>query len=627
MKLKFVMLLLAFTCLYSIHINGQCNFQNIHAFIVPSCGGDSSGSIALTGLDESFSGQLSFMDCSAGTLITGTNITVNAGETKRIGTTAWANITINGGTLIICGSVSILNLNIQEGALINNGSLAIHSNVNIPEKGAIINNNGSVAFYNPLTISGTLFNLYGSMATYSTLTTNGQGEILNNSTFSNAALGTSLPDNFNENEAKSCRVTWTGTSQEGTIVRYLSPGKYTANISCGLCSISKTYTVGTIPRPQIAITSAANTSDTACNGTLIAEASGGVPPYYYIWADDSNSVVAFSDRYNAACAGKYNVSVIDSKGCGNQTFVDLVNNISSMHTPMAMSSMDLSSEQAYISPNQINYDEISAVIPSDTIALLLKMSGENTVWDISNINLKKYEPQEMPDPILNAMISSSNLLQEYSTSLGIENTYDFPDLQFSVGNIPMRRIGKYSIKKDAMGAIKIGPSELNQMKRVNVKEERKYFSSIDSDTVSVKIDSYYWYSSDTSTTPLFTFREKTKSFGLGGIHKVFYQEFFENSATASFNIDEFRMLVNLKVTPNPATTDNMNVSYFLPNDTHTTLSIDNSSTGLHTIINNTNQLQGNNTFNYDISSYLPGSYNITLYVGDIPVSKTLIINR
>ncbi len=432
MKLKFVMLLLAFTCVYSIQINGQCNFQNIQASIVPSCGGDSSGSIALTGLDDFFSGQLSFLDCTAGTLVTGTNIIVNAGETKRIGTTAWANITINGGTLIICGSVSILNLNIQEGALINNGSLAIHSNVNIPEKGAIINNNGSVAFYNPLTISGTLFNLYGSMATYSTLTTNGQGEILNNSTFSNAALGTSLPDNFDENEAKSCRVTWTGTSQEGTILRYLSPGNYTANISCGLCSISKTYTVGIIPLPQIAITSVPNTSDTMCNGTLIAEASGGIPPYYFIWADDSNSVVAFADRYNAACAGKYNVSVIDSKGCGNQTFVDLVNNNSSIYTPMAMRSMDFSSEQSYISTNQINYDEISTVIPPDTIALLLKMSGENAIWDISNIDLKKYAPQEMPDPILNSMISSSNLLQEYSTTLGIENTYDFPDLQLGV---------------------------------------------------------------------------------------------------------------------------------------------------------------------------------------------------
>ncbi len=635
MKFNFFLPLWLCCALLTSSAYAQCDFSMIKASIVPSCNGDTNGSIALTGIDNINTSQLSFMDCNAGTLVSGTTIVVNSGEIKRIGTTAWANITINGGTLIVCGSVSILNLKISnEGVLANNGSLSVNCSVTIPDGSAIINNNGSVAFYNPVSVSGTLFNLYGSMATYSTLTINSGGEVLNNSIFSNAALGTTLPDNFDENAAKSCFVEWTGTNKTGNIITGLSAGNYTATIKCGACSITKQYNVAVKSSPSISISSSNNTDALNCNGSFTAIAIGGKAPYYYLCSDTSKKVVVFSNSSNTLCAGKYTVTAVDYDGCGTNKLFDILNNI----TPVASAIPNVSGSSIVTNGGENN--NLNAPVPfvpegnpaeiqPDQLNEIMRKSGEHQLWDLSAIEISKFAPIEMPDPLLHSSISPAILFSDFPTPIGSVTENNFQKSEMNINGIVLSKVGEYFVESDASGDIQTNSGNNSNTKRICVREKCKYYTSSSTeeivDTVIVNINSYYWFSPSNTITPIFIYREKTKIFG--GIHSAYYQEIEQNPANNIFDLNVFKEQVNLNVTPNPTSGGNVVISYNLPFAASVGITFSGSSSGLKDVIQNNYQDLGQHSFSYNIDDKLSGAYTIALTVDGIPLSKTLVINR
>jgi RHS repeat-associated protein len=304
------------------------------------CYGASNGSISLLGFSGNNGGNTggslvcpgTLYTCEQGDLLTnvGTNIVVNAGEVKRFWGSFNGTITINGGTLITCGSVWATSLNITNGgSLIANGSLTVNAPVTIPATCRIVNNNGSVAFYHPVTVDGTLFNLYGSMTLYSTLTNN-SNKVYNNSTMS--VNGSSFSDNYDEsqltacenggnnnnnnnNSNNTCSITWTGTSQTGAVLTNLSAGTYIATITCGGCVKHDTIVL-TQPSAALNLNLISTTASSAsCDGKINVSANGGTPSYTY----EVDHIIA-TPEFTALCAGSHLIKVTDSKGCIDTAF-------------------------------------------------------------------------------------------------------------------------------------------------------------------------------------------------------------------------------------------------------------------------------------------------------------------
>ncbi len=118
------------------------------------------------------------------------------------------------------------------------------------------------------------------------------------------------------------------------IINYLwSNGSATTtatNLCPGIISVTATDATGcttttstTITQPSLLTTNIAGVSpkcNNGCNGTASIGALGGTPPYTYNW---SNSATTTS--LTGLCAGPYNVTVTDSKGCTKISNIVLVN--------------------------------------------------------------------------------------------------------------------------------------------------------------------------------------------------------------------------------------------------------------------------------------------------------------
>lgn len=601
--------------------------SNITAEIIPACSGQSTGRIKLSGLDTIFNGQLSLADCSKGEVITGNNITVNQGETKRIiNSIANANININGGKLIICAPVTISNLSISnEGSLINNAGLAIYSPITIPEGSSLVNNNGSMALYSSVTVDGLLFNLYGSIAHYSTLTVNDNGEVINNSTMTNASTGDSYPINYDETEAKkSSYVLWTGTSQEGTDVYGLPAGTYTVTVYLGSCATTKVFTIPSVNSPQVDGVVTSNTSLSNCDGKIHASVNGGDAPYYFAAFNANDEKVSNNQVVEDLCEGTYSMRVMDSKGCYSAYKSFNVNYVEETIDTTG----DSVNDTTQIDTIYIGIPEDDEVV-IDTLASILKKTGSNVTWDLTNIEIARFAPEVIEDTSMHANISPSIIFKNYSLSQGDSLTINSPDLTFTVDDIPFTKMNNNSIMFDATGDLIIAGNQYLNLKRVKVIEDCNYFCSGEcdgTDTIKVKIESYYWFASDTSTVPLFIYRESSKAF-LDEMLMEFYQDITLTNEVPGFDLDAFRRAVDLRVNPNPALGSNILITYNLPQTANIILSINNNSTGSNTVIQSLNQTNNTYSLNYNIDSFLTGSYTLNLNIDGVIISQPLIINN
>lgn len=114
---------------------------------------------------------------------------------------------------------------------------------------------------------------------------------------------------------------WSNGQTSATAVN-LSAGNYTVTVTdANGCSNTASVTiVQSVPPSVSAFISGTISCDGACNGSLSASAVGGTPPYFYSWSGGY-----FGSTANNVCAGTYNVTVEDSKGCTATTGITINN--------------------------------------------------------------------------------------------------------------------------------------------------------------------------------------------------------------------------------------------------------------------------------------------------------------
>ena len=98
----------------------------------------------------------------------------------------------------------------------------------------------------------------------------------------------------------------------------LCAGSYTVVVSDGSgCSSSATVVVGSAPSAvSVSVTSSPQTDATNPDGSASAFASGGIPPYSYIWSNGGTDAII-----TGLVAGSYSVDVSDANGCSGSASV------------------------------------------------------------------------------------------------------------------------------------------------------------------------------------------------------------------------------------------------------------------------------------------------------------------
>jgi RHS repeat-associated protein len=108
----------------------------------------------------------------------------------------------------------------------------------------------------------------------------------------------------------NCTASW-ADGPTGNTRSNLGAGTYTANISCGACTKSFSYTI-TEPADISIVNTVANvTCSGAANGSIQAAVSGGTPSYTYAWTGTAQN----SATITGLAPGTYALTVTDSKGC------------------------------------------------------------------------------------------------------------------------------------------------------------------------------------------------------------------------------------------------------------------------------------------------------------------------
>jgi len=106
---------------------------------------------------------------------------------------------------------------------------------------------------------------------------------------------------------------WNTTPQQTSQTAFnLGPGSYGVTVSDGPCTSSNAVVIGNIGGPALSINNVINASCNGSNGSASAVASGGTPPYTYLW----NSIPAQSTaNLQNVTAGNYEVTVTDNTNC------------------------------------------------------------------------------------------------------------------------------------------------------------------------------------------------------------------------------------------------------------------------------------------------------------------------
>ena len=128
----------------------------------------------------------------------------------------------------------------------------------------------------------------------------------------------------------------------------LCAGSYTVVVSDGIgCSSSATVTVGSAPSAvSVNVTSTDQTDATNPDGSASAFASGGTPPYSYLWSNGGTDAII-----NGLAAGSYSVDVTDANGCSGSASVTVTANIDTTTSILSMNWQAIS-----LSPNPSSGD-------------------------------------------------------------------------------------------------------------------------------------------------------------------------------------------------------------------------------------------------------------------------------
>ncbi len=116
---------------------------------------------------------------------------------------------------------------------------------------------------------------------------------------------------------------WTNGGQRTSGISNLSPGSYPVTVYDSTTGCSATFPNTIIDPPVLTDSAFVLTSSCAGsnNGNASTIASGGTPPYSYLW---NTSPPQFNDTASNLTPGTYNVTVTDSRGCTSTSsvFVD-----------------------------------------------------------------------------------------------------------------------------------------------------------------------------------------------------------------------------------------------------------------------------------------------------------------
>ncbi len=104
---------------------------------------------------------------------------------------------------------------------------------------------------------------------------------------------------------------WSPGGQTTQTISNLCDGKYVVTITdVNGCSVTDSVTLVSPTPISISFVSTNPDCNGSCDGTALAQASGGTPPYSYSWNNGQNTQMAVG-----LCAGTYTVTVTDANGC------------------------------------------------------------------------------------------------------------------------------------------------------------------------------------------------------------------------------------------------------------------------------------------------------------------------
>lgn len=110
-------------------------------------------------------------------------------------------------------------------------------------------------------------------------------------------------------------------SQTGTTIDNLSPGSYELTITAedGCFTVDTGFVVS--PSPVVIDSILANSPSCVGgeDGSLVVNASGGTPPYTYIWENTPDNDTTANVLFPGLSAGTYQLTVVDANGCASAT--------------------------------------------------------------------------------------------------------------------------------------------------------------------------------------------------------------------------------------------------------------------------------------------------------------------
>jgi gliding motility-associated-like protein len=122
---------------------------------------------------------------------------------------------------------------------------------------------------------------------------------------------------------------WQGILQTTQDVSGLAPGSYSVIVADSTgCSSTAQYTINEPAEIQLSFPLLINTNCGQANGTIIATAAGGAPPYSFQWSNGASNDTLFN-----LSAGSYTATVTDLSGCTTSEIA----NISDLGGPVIQS--------------------------------------------------------------------------------------------------------------------------------------------------------------------------------------------------------------------------------------------------------------------------------------------------
>ncbi|HRI59238.1 MAG TPA: T9SS type A sorting domain-containing protein [Saprospiraceae bacterium] len=120
------------------------------------------------------------------------------------------------------------------------------------------------------------------------------------------------------------------------VIPNLPAGEYAVTVTdANECIGTAAYTIGEPPAMALSDTTIMNATDNQNNGSILAEITGGTPPYQYQWllSNDNPFPGQTDSLLNGVFAGNYKIKVTDSNGCVFVSEVFTIENIVPVNEP------------------------------------------------------------------------------------------------------------------------------------------------------------------------------------------------------------------------------------------------------------------------------------------------------